>query len=282
MKSIIKILAFLAFFVSAEQAFAQTEIRFNIATFNLRMDTPKDSLNAWPNRKEFVKNLMMFHDFDLVGTQEAFIHQIKGVLELPGYAYVGVGRDDGKSQGEHSAIFYKTERFQLLDTGNFWLSETPELPGKGWDATCCNRIATWAKFSDLKTKKQFYVFNAHFDHQGKIARRESAKLMISKISTIAKNAPVFLVGDFNSTPDAETIAILKSAYQDSYDITKLPPYGPVGTANSFKLNAPLENRIDYIFIKGNIEVKKYGALTDFKNQRFPSDHLPVMAEVEIK
>lgn len=282
MKNMIKFLVFLAFFVGAEQTFAQTDSRFNIATFNLRMDTPKDSLNAWPNRKEFVKNLMMFHDFDLVGTQEAFIHQIKGVLELPGYAYVGVGRDDGKSQGEHSAIFYKTERFQLLDTGNFWLSETPELPGKGWDATCCNRIATWAKFSDLKTKKQFYVFNAHFDHQGKIARRESAKLMISKISTIAKNAPVFLVGDFNSTPDAEPIAILKSAYQDSYDITKLPPYGPVGTANSFKLNAPLENRIDYIFIKGNIEVKKYGALTDFKNQRFPSDHLPVMAEVEIK
>lgn len=128
----------------------------NVATFNLRMDTEKDGVNAWPNRKEMVKGLIRFHDFDIFGTQEGFKHMLDGIAELDGYAYIGAGRDDGEDAGEHSAIFYKTSRFDLLDKGNFWFSETPDVPGKGWDATCCNRICSWGKFRDKESGKVFY------------------------------------------------------------------------------------------------------------------------------
>jgi len=118
----------------------------NIATFNIRMDTPKDSLDAWSHRKEMVNGLIRFHDFDIFGIQEGFHHQIMDILEPGDYDYVGVGRDDGKEAGEHSAILYKRERFLVLDKGDFWFSETPDIPSKGWDATCCNRICSWVKF----------------------------------------------------------------------------------------------------------------------------------------
>lgn len=116
----------------------------------------KDGVNAWPNRKEMVKGLIRFHDFDIFGTQEGFKHMLDGIAELDGYAYIGAGRDDGEDAGEHSAIFYKTSRFDLLDKGNFWFSETPDVPGKGWDATCCNRICSWGKFRDKESGKVFY------------------------------------------------------------------------------------------------------------------------------
>lgn len=254
-----------------------TEIR--VASYNIRMDTPRDSLNAWPHRKENVKALIRYHDFDIIGTQEGFIHQLKGILELPEYAYFGAGRDDGKQAGEHSAIIYKKDRFRIVDSGNFWLSETPEKPGLGWDATCCNRICSWAKFADKNTEKEFYVFNVHFDHQGVIARQESGKLMVAKIKEIAKDAPVICTGDFNSTPETEQIKGMSALLNDAYSITKQPPYGPVGTTNAFRFTAPMKNRIDYVFVSRQFEVLKYAVLTDAKNQRYPSDHLPVVADV---
>nr|MBI1232359.1 endonuclease [Cytophagales bacterium] len=164
---------FTCFIFSASHAQQDPSGAFNVASYNLRMDTPSDSLNAWPHRKENVKALIQYHDFDIIGTHEGFIHQIKGLLEIPSFAYIGAGRDDGKEAGEHSAIVYNTERFEVIDSGNFWLSEPPEKPGKGWDATCCNRIASWGKFLDKVSNTEFYVFNAHFDHQGVLARRES-------------------------------------------------------------------------------------------------------------
>jgi endonuclease/exonuclease/phosphatase family metal-dependent hydrolase len=252
-----------------------------VSSYNLRMDTAKDSLNAWPNRKENVKALIQYHDFDIIGTQEGFQHQLKDVCEIPGMAYFGAGRDDGKNAGEHSAIIYKKDRFQILDSGNFWLSETPDKPGKGWDAVCCNRISSWAKFKDKLSGKQFYVFNAHFDHQGKIARQESGKLMVSKIKEIAKGAPVICTGDFNSTPETEQIKGFSTILQDTYSITKMAPYGPVGTTNAFKFTAPMKNRIDYIFVSKHFDVSKYAVLTDAKDQRYPSDHLPVVADVHL-
>lgn len=254
-----------------------TEIR--VASYNIRMDTPRDSLNAWPRRKENVKALIRYHDFDIIGTQEGFIHQLKGILELPEYAYVGAGRDDGKQAGEHSAIIYKKDRFRIVDSGNFWLSETPEKPGLGWDATCCNRICSWAKFADTDTEKEFYVFNVHFDHQGVVARQESGKLMVAKIKEIAKDAPVICTGDFNSTPETEQIKGMSVLLNDAYSITKQPPYGPVGTTNAFRFTAPMKNRIDYVFVSKQFEVLKYAVLTDAKSQRYPSDHLPVVADV---
>lgn len=253
----------------------------NIATFNLRMDTPKDSANAWPNRKEMVKGLIRFHDFDIFGTQEGFKHMLDGVAELEGYAYIGVGRDNGEEAGEHSAIFYKTSRFELLDKGNFWFSEAPDMPGKGWDATCCNRICSWGKFRDRESGKEFYFFNSHYDHQGKVARRESSKLLLARIREIAgEQATVIATGDFNALPTDEPIVTLASdgLLRDAYTLSQQPPYGTEGTHNSFRLNAEMKGRIDYIWVTKGVEVKKYGVLNDMQYGRFPSDHFPVMIE----
>ncbi|MDR1162161.1 MAG: endonuclease/exonuclease/phosphatase family protein [Tannerellaceae bacterium] len=253
----------------------------NVATYNLRMDTPRDGENSWTHRKEMVKGLVRFHDFDLFGTQEGFIHQIKDLLETGVYDYVGAGRDDGKDAGEHSAIFYKKDRFTVLDKGNYWLSETPDVPGKGWDATCCNRICSWAKFREKATGKEFYFFNVHYDHEGREARRQSSHLMLARIKAIAGDAPVFCTGDFNATPDDEPIRLIYAdgLFTDSYELTQQPPYGPVGTYQAFQLNSPLKERIDYIFVTKEIRVNKYGVLTDMDHGRFPSDHCPVMVTV---
>src|SRR5690606_16926645 len=130
------------------------------------------------------------------------------------------------------------DRFTLLESGDFWLSETPDKPGKGWDATCCNRIASWARFKDRKSKKTFYFFNVHFDHQGVVARRESGKLMVEQVRAIAGRSPAILRGDLNSVPETEQIKRIGALLNDSYKISAAPPYGPAGTANGFKLDAP--------------------------------------------
>lgn len=269
------------FAVSAFSREGDHHAAIRVSSYNLRMDTPRDSLNAWPNRKENVKALIQYHDFDIIGTQEGFKHQLDNLLEMPGFAYTGGGRDDGKEAGEHSAIVYKTDRFKVIDSGDFWLSETPEKPGLGWDAKCCNRICSWAKFADKTSGKEFYVFNVHFDHQGVVARQESGKLMVKKIREIAKDAPVICTGDFNSTPETEQIKAMSSLLSDAYSATKSPPYGPVGTTNAFRFTAPMKNRIDYVFVSNHFEVSKYAVLTDAKDQRYPSDHLPVVAVVHL-
>jgi endonuclease/exonuclease/phosphatase family metal-dependent hydrolase len=265
-----------------EAAFAQKNEPITVATYNLRYDNKGDGINAWPNRKENVKALVRFHDFDLFGTQEALRNQLNDVAELTEFAFLGAGRDDGKEAGEHSAIFYRKDRFKPLQSGNFWLSETPDKPSKGWDATCCNRICSWAKFNDLKTKKEFYFFSVHFDHQGVEARRQSGKLMVAKIKEITKNDPVILVGDFNSTPETEQIQTIQTLLSDAHNVTATPPYGPEGTFNSFKFDAPMDKRIDYIFASKQFNVLKYGVLTDAKEQRYPSDHQPVEVKVVLK
>ncbi|UFH54836.1 endonuclease/exonuclease/phosphatase family protein [Spirosoma sp. KNUC1025] len=265
-----------------QTTYAQKAKPITVATYNLRYDNKGDGINAWPNRKENVKALVKFHEFDLFGTQEALRNQLNDVAELTEFAFIGAGRDDGKEAGEHSAIFYKKDRFNVLQSGNFWLSETPEKPGKGWDAVCCNRICSWAKFKDVNTKKDFYFFSVHFDHQGVEARRQSGKLMVAKIREIAKNEPVILVGDFNSTPETEQIQTIQTLLSDAHNVTAMPPYGPEGTFNSFKFDAPMDKRIDYIFVSKQFNVLKYGVLTDAKEQRYPSDHQPVMVKVVMK
>ncbi len=263
-------------------SFAQKNLPINIASYNLRYANKGDGINAWTNRKENVKALIKFHDFDIFGVQEALIGQLKDVSELSEYAFYGKGRDDGMEGGEHSAIFYKKDRFKLTKSGDFWLSETPDKPGKGWDAVCCNRISSWGKFQDLITKKEFFFFCVHFDHQGVEARRQSGHLMVKKIKEIAGNATVILTGDFNSTPETEQIKTIQTLLNDSHEVTKQPPYGPEGTFNSFKFDAPMDKRIDYIFVTKNIDVLKYGVLTDAKEQRYPSDHQPVIIQAIIK
>lgn len=279
MKKLVLILACIA--MSMSGIFAQNTCKMNVATFNLRLDTPSDSLNSWLHRKEMDKSLIRFHDFDIFGTQEGFKHQLDGILELGNYAYTGAGRDDGKDAGEHSAVFYKVNRFELLDSGNFWYSETPTVPSKGWDATCCNRICSWGKFREKKSGREFYFFNSHFDHQGKVARHNSSLLLLAKIKEIAGNLPVFCTGDFNATPDDDPIQVIykDGKLRDSYQITKEPPYGTLGTFNNFDLHSPCSERIDYIWVTDGIVVRKYGVLNEQQYGRFPSDHFPVMVKV---
>jgi len=276
------ILLFTAFFLAVGFTFADPNKPIVAATYNIRMNTPNDGVNAWPNRKETVKALVRYHEFDIYGIQEGFIGQIKDLCEVDGFAYTGHGREDGKEAGEHSAILYKTDRFQLLDSGDFWLRENPDEPGLGWDATCCNRICSWGKFRDKETSKEFFFFNVHFDHQGVLARIESGKLMVKKIKEIAGNTPVFCVGDLNSTPETEQIATMQTLLNDSRKVTETPPYGPVGTFNGFKFDSPLTNLIDYIFVSEKITVLKYGVLTDNVDRRYPSDHLPVVIKAVIQ
>lgn len=253
-----------------------------IATFNLRMDTPSDGENAWLHRKDMVNDLIRFYGFDLFGTQEGFTYQLNDILRLSDYRFIGVGRDDGKDAGEHCAIFYRSDRFKVLDQGDFWLSEHPEKPGRGWDGTCCNRICTWGKFEDLKNHKQFYFFNVHYEYEGDVARRESSNLMISRITSIAGNQPVFLTGDFNAFPTEEPIRILNDSgfLNDSYKITKEAPFGPVCTYHGYDSTVKTEERLDYIWVTDSIQIDKYGVLTNTLYGHTPSDHFPVMVVAE--
>jgi len=258
--------------------------QMNIASFNIRMNTPKDGINAWPNRIEMVTGLLKFHDVEIFGLQEAFYGQINDIQkELPNYQWLGVGRDDGEKDGEFSPIFFDKSKFILLDNSTFWLSENCDKPGLGWDAAC-NRVVTWGKFQSKVTGKRFIVFNTHFDHRGDEARKNSAFLIRDKIKEISgdQGLPIILTGDFNLTPDSEPIGLIKGFMKDSREITKTPPYGPVGTFTSFKWDAPMDKRIDYIFVQGGVDVLKYAVLTDAKDQRFPSDHLPIFVKVQLK
>lgn len=252
-----------------------------VASFNLRFDTPADGANAWPHRREGVKRLIREQGFDLVATQEGLAGQIADLAEMPGFAHVGVGRDDGRLAGEFSAIFYRRERFELLRTGDFWLSETPDQPSKGWDAGCCKRIATWARLRDRRNGKEFTVFSVHFDHQGEQARRESARLMLRKVGEIGGEAPVLCAGDFNSTPQTEQVAIMGSRLRDAFHASQTPPAGPVGTLNGFRTDVQATERIDYVFVSPAWKVLSYRVVVDEFDGRHPSDHHPVAAMLEL-
>lgn len=252
---------------------------FTAATWNLRLNTPVDGPDAWPKRKDAVRALIRDHGIDLLGTQEGLIDQIEDLAEMPGFAHIGVGRDDGRRGGEHAAIFYRSARFELLAHGDFWLSETPDRPSKGWDARCCNRLASWARLRDRQSRQAFFVFSVHFDHEGVVARRESARLMLRKMREIAGDGPVLCLGDFNATPDAEPIRILAGAMRDARQVSATPPDGPEGTFNGFRHDAVPTDRIDYIFVGPRWRVLRYAALTDRQAGRYPSDHLPVVTRV---
>ncbi|MDD4590672.1 MAG: endonuclease/exonuclease/phosphatase family protein [Parabacteroides sp.] len=267
-------------FISLAAAKGKCDMR--VASFNLRQNNPGDGDDAWPKRAKAVAQFVRFHDFDIFGTQEGFKSMLDDIIEGGGYAYTGKGRDDGKDGGEHSAIIYKTDRFQLLDSGDFWYAEKSDVPGKGWDAVCCNRICSWGKFKDKISGKMFYFFNSHFDHQGVVARRESSKLLLSKIKAIAGNMPVLCTGDFNATPESEPIKIILAdgLLKDSRAISEKTPYGPEGTFQDFQFSSPMKMRIDYIFVTKSIRILKYGVLTDTLYGHFMSDHCPAMADVE--
>ena len=252
-------------------------------TYNIRYSTPNDGVNWWENRKEWVANLVRFYEPEVMGIQEGLHSQVSFLdSALAEYEFVGVGRDDGETQGEYSAIFYKSEVLEVLDSGTFWLSETPEEPSFGW-GTSFRRIATWAKFRVKESGTEYWVFNAHFDHQVAVARLNSAKLIYQRVQEWnTENLPVIVMGDLNATPDAPPITYLASVMNDSRMISENPPYGPEGTFNGFNTSHPLNDRIDHIFVSDDISVKKYAVIADTRNQRTPSDHLPVLIHYSFK
>jgi endonuclease/exonuclease/phosphatase family metal-dependent hydrolase len=201
--------------------------------------------------------------------------------QLPGFEYYGVGRDDGKSGGEHSAIFIRKERFNVLAKGDFWLSETPEKPGPGWDARL-NRICSWLKLEDKKLKKTYYVFNVHYDHQGIKARIESSKLILQQIKSIAGDDEVILTGDFNGNHQSEWYLALANSgrLKDALSLTT-NVYRNTGSFNSFKWDNPSKDVIDHIFVSKGFKVTRYGILTDTYHGKYPSDHYPVLVELTL-
>jgi endonuclease/exonuclease/phosphatase family metal-dependent hydrolase len=263
--------------------FAQAEL--NVMTFNIRFNNPADSLNAWTYRKDKVASQILFSQAHIIGVQEALHGQLADMQQsLRQYKYVGVGREGGM-KGEFSAIFFDTTRLKLLNSATFWLSEYPDSTGlKGWDAAL-PRIVTWAKFSDSKTGKQFFVFNTHFDHMGKVARAESARLILRKVKQIAGDVPSIITGDFNAQPQEEPIQILldktnSDHLADAKHISAEPHYGPDGTFNGFQQKEIHEQPIDYILIKGNIRVLQHATLSQSWRGRFSSDHFPVLARLQ--
>lgn len=255
-----------------------------VMSFNIRYDSPQDAKegNGWQARKNYVAQTISYYSTDICGLQEALHGQIVDILEtIPEYRFIGVGRDDGKLAGEFSPILYHQKKFTPLDSGHFWLSEYPERPGKGWDATCCNRIVTWAKFLEKSTNQIFYFFNTHFDHQGVLARRESAHLLIKQIQAIAQNTPVILTGDFNAGLEDEPIRILSTRYefvhlQNTLFISKNPHFGPPGTFNGWNLLAADTKTIDHIFIQGPWVVGDHATIAPVWQGRFASDHFAVL------
>jgi endonuclease/exonuclease/phosphatase family metal-dependent hydrolase len=199
------------------------------------------------------------------------------------YDNVGIGRE-GIGKGESSNIFYKKERFIVKESNTFWLSETPNKISIGWDAAC-NRVCTYALMKDLKTKQLFWVFNTHLDHIGEDARTKGIQLILSRIQELnTKRYPVFFMGDFNSEPNEDRIMAIKKVMDDSREISLEKPFGPSGTFNGFKHNESVTKLIDYIFMSKNssLKVKKYAILSDSKDLRYPSDHLPVYVEISVK
>ncbi len=254
-----------------------------VATYNIRLKIDSDSKegNGWESRKAQVKALVRFHDFELIGFQEVLRPQLDDLLKDHAYDYVGVGRDDAVDAGEFSPIFFIKERFQLLASGTFWLSETPEKVSFGWDAQKYHRICTWAKLQDKRSGKVLQIWNTHFDHEAVEARRNSARLVLAKVKEVASQGiPVILLGDLNATPDSEPYRMLASSLHDTRSLSKLPPYGPVGTFNAFKYDTPATERIDHIFVGEGFRVLRHGTLSDSLNLHFPSDHFPVVTDLE--
>lgn len=278
-----------------------------VASYNIRYAASADYSHGdgWNQRKDVLFSFLGYEDFDAFGSQEVTWPQLKDMLSaLPDYDYVGVGRDNGEKEGEFCPVFYKKDRFKLLDSGTFWLSETPEKPGIGWDAACF-RICTWAHLQDLVSNKDFWFFNTHLDHVGIIAREKGLKLILSKIRSIAgEGAKVVITGDFNvdQTNVIYDIAVSDGLLKDCMSCAGRK-FIPSGTISNWKVETCTESHIDHIFVSsGNTDVRKFAVLTfhywsqeingDAKLGDFPSevqsnmrpvhilsDHYPIAAEI---
>jgi endonuclease/exonuclease/phosphatase family metal-dependent hydrolase len=265
-----------------EHGAADPDSSVRVMTYNIRYNNPDDGVNAWPKRKKKVISMIRFHRADLIGMQEVLKEQLDTLASwLPAFAWIGVGRDDGRDGGEFAPIFYRQDRFEALDWGTYWLSETPAIIGSvGWDAAL-TRIVTWAKFKDLLTETVFFHFNTHFDHRGDLARAESAKLIRQRAQSAARSAPVLVTGDLNVPPTSSAYASMHEGNYlfDAIDRSLTPHHGPRISFFGFDVSNTRGRRIDYIFVSNNVHVLRHGILTDQWSGYYPSDHLPVLAEV---
>jgi len=262
--------------------------RIKVMTLNVRMDTPYDSINAWPNRAEMVCDFLKDEKPDLLGMQEVLLHQYEALdSALEDYMSIGVGRNDGAKSGEMNPIFFRKERFDLVRTITFWLSETPDIPGsQAWGANL-PRIVTWAELVDRNSSEHLFFFNTHFAHDSDSARVMSSIMLLNKVDTIASGFPFIITGDFNMLPTSKGYEILTGPaesiplLQDSYEISEKRPYGPEYTFNSFS-DMGGSGRIDYIFVKEGMKVLDHR--TTIKKERgvYISDHWPVEAIVRLR
>jgi len=276
-----KNLIFTLLMLSVHSVFSQP---LTFLTYNIRYGLADDGENRWELRKDGLAKQLKFYEPDVFGIQEGLDFQVEFLdSALDEYSYYGVGRDDGTDKGEFSAIYYNKEKFKPLKKSTFWLSETPEKPSKGWDAAL-PRICTVVLMERKDTRQKFWVFNTHFDHIGVEARKQSARLIVDKINEFnAGNYPVVLMGDFNLEPDSEAIQFISQHLNDSKLVSQKVAFGPDGTFNAFKFHEIPERRIDFIFTdKNSIEVLKYAVLSDSKNLKYYSDHLPVYVELRMK
>ena len=280
--------------------------RMIVASYNIRYANHQDSLqrDGWGQRYPVMARLIQSNGFEIFGIQEGLKKQLEELkAALPGYDYIGIGRDDGLEAGEHEAIFYRTDLFRLIDKGDFWLSEHPERPGLGWDAVC-PRICSWGHFRHLPSGKEFLFFNLHMDHVGKVARVEAAKLVMQKTKELGKGLPAIITGDFNVDQNSPVYATLAESgiFFDAYEQAAFR-YAENGTFNAWSTTSFSESRIDHVFLTRQFQVDRYAVLTDtyrvpvpeeatnvegdkpseIKLTRYeshnPSDHFPVRVEV---
>lgn len=280
------LIALFAISVSAQE--------MNVATFNVRVGGPRKSAtaprrgdykkyNGWDDRKGYLCDMIQFEAFDVFGVQEARYPQIADMLErMPEYAYIGVGRDDGEQKGEHCAIFYQKKKFKVLEQGNFWLSETPDVPSKGWGAKYY-RICTWGLFQNKKTKETFYFINTHVNWG--VASVNSANLILKFINEkCTKTKNVILTADFNATQDSELYKIITSnGFEDTYESSKYR-FAPTGTGQGFRPRWFTPRRIDHIFVSKGITSSRYGVLTYhyFRDMNGEEKDMDTAAPKEIK
>ena len=273
-------------FLSASCASAPHEAAsFRVATYNIRLDTSADGANAWPHRREAVVALLSFYDPDIFGLQEVQAHQLRELKAgLTAFTFIGVGRDDGRESGEFSPLAFKAQRFQLVGSGAFWLSEAPQTPSRGFDAAF-PRIVTWARLEEKSGGKSILALNTHWDHVGTLARQESAAIIRDFIDTNRRACePVVLLGDFNVMPsEASYQALVEGAspLRDAKDISFTPPFGPAGTFNGFDIFRDEPAAIDHIFVSGEFAVIRHGVISQHTGGRLPSDHYPAIADLEL-
>lgn len=259
-----------------------SQAQISVMTYNIRNSHAADGVNKWSKRKQSLANVVLKINPDILGTQEVLFNQLKDLKKmLPAYEVFGVGRNNGKHSGEHSPLFYNKEKYEFMQGGNFWLSETPDIPGsKSWDAAI-TRICSWVKLKDKQTYDEIFVFNTHFDHRGNEARKKSAELLCHMIDSLASNRPVIVTGDFNFRPDSEGYSVMTS---ENHEVTLTDSYSldaPDYTDCGFEVKNKNCSRIDYIFYSKHFTSSGYTLHTDNNGTYYPSDHLTISVDLKI-